>query len=621
MHLRALRLDGSGRTERVKWSSSDKAVVWVGSWGKIYARSKGTATITTTSSTYGDSRATVTVGTEPAPTSTAAPVLTTVTVAPATQSVTAGGTAQLTAVAKDQSGNTMTGVAYTWASANAAIATVDASGLVTGVAAGEVAVAATSGDRSGSSLVTVTAAPVTASEPAVTAVTLAPSSATLTVGATQQLTTTVKDQNGNTMTGLTPAYQSSNAAIATVSSSGLVSAVAAGQATITSTVSGKSATSQITVSAPVVSGTTPPPVAKGIWISKAELDALPMSGSAWTGSGEVKETADAAWTVQGIEVQASHVFNLQAMAGALVFARMYPDRAAETYRLKVVQAIRNIMAVPDDLGSSATAPNRNLGTWAIIADLINLPAYDPALDTQFRAWLVHKLDVPYQSGPKTIRLQAWQRPNNQGSWASYSLAAVSAYIGDQATLNKLAIRMRRYFGDLSAPHTEFVWRPQAENTFQVDPSRTSTWVGINPKGATRDGHHFDGIQPEDQGRGSPVQYDPADFPNNFSAVRYNEVSMKGLLGAVLILHRAGYRDLLAASDQALLRAAQWMKWAADTHAAEGYRYFTDGNESPRPLLNYFYGAGLPETRARSQLSGGAFGYTWTWWTHAGRRVN
>jgi hypothetical protein len=181
--------------------------------------------------------------------------------------------------------------------------------------------------------------------------------------------------------------------------------------------------------------------------------------------------------------------------------------------------------------------------------------------------------------------------------------------------------MRRYFGDTSAPHTQFVWRSQAENTFQVDPTRASTWVGINPKGAVRDGLNFDGIQPEDQGRGSPVQYDPADFPNNYASVRYNEVSMKGLLGAVLILHRAGFTDLLAASDQALLRAARWMKWAADTYAAKGYRYFTDANESPRPLINYFYGAGLPETRGRTQLSGGAFGYSWTFWTHAGRRLS
>jgi hypothetical protein len=60
---------------------------------------------------------------------------------------------------------------------------------------------------------------------------------------------TVKDQNGNVMTGQTVTWTTSNSAAATVNSTGLVTGVAAGSATITATSSGKSGTSSITVTA------------------------------------------------------------------------------------------------------------------------------------------------------------------------------------------------------------------------------------------------------------------------------------------------------------------------------------------------------------------------------------
>jgi len=55
------------------------------------------------------------------------------------------------------------------------------------------------------------------------------------LGATEQLTATVKDQNGATMSGASVTWSSSSASVATVSSSGLVTAVANGTTTITAT--------------------------------------------------------------------------------------------------------------------------------------------------------------------------------------------------------------------------------------------------------------------------------------------------------------------------------------------------------------------------------------------------
>lgn len=81
---------------------------------------------------------------------------------------------------------------------------------------------------------------------AVTGVTMTPATASIAVNATQQLTATVAP---STASNKTVTYGSSNTAIATVSSTGLVTGVAAGTATITVTTQdgSKTATSTITV--------------------------------------------------------------------------------------------------------------------------------------------------------------------------------------------------------------------------------------------------------------------------------------------------------------------------------------------------------------------------------------
>jgi uncharacterized protein YjdB len=84
----------------------------------------------------------------------------------------------------------------------------------------------------------------------VASVTLSPASATVSAGATQQLTATLKDASGNTLTGRTVTWTSSSAT-ATVNGSGLVTGVAAGSATITATSGAVSGTAAITVTATV----------------------------------------------------------------------------------------------------------------------------------------------------------------------------------------------------------------------------------------------------------------------------------------------------------------------------------------------------------------------------------
>ncbi len=91
---------------------------------------------------------------EPAPPP--APVATTVTVSPASATLTAlGETVRFTAEVRDQNGQVMAGAAVTWASSDASVAAVDASGLVTAAGNGTATINATAGSASGTATVTI----------------------------------------------------------------------------------------------------------------------------------------------------------------------------------------------------------------------------------------------------------------------------------------------------------------------------------------------------------------------------------------------------------------------------------------------------------------------------------
>ena len=220
----------TGRT--IGWTSSNVALATVSTSGLVTGvAAGGPVTITATSEGVSASAA-VTV--------TLAPVAS-VAVTPAPASVIIGATTQLTATLKDASDNTLTGRAVTWLSSNTALATVSATGLITGIAAGgPVTITATSEGINGTTNVTVTPVPVAT-------VSVAPGSTPLNTGGTVQLTATTKDAAGNTLAGRTISWVSSSTAVATVSTAGLVTAVGGGNATITATSEGHSGSATVAV--------------------------------------------------------------------------------------------------------------------------------------------------------------------------------------------------------------------------------------------------------------------------------------------------------------------------------------------------------------------------------------
>jgi uncharacterized protein YjdB len=121
----------------ITWASSNNAVATVSAAGLVTGTGAGNATITATSeSKTGSSTVTVT-SLPPAP-------VATVDVTPSTANIVAGSSQPLSVVTKDAGGNVLTGRVVTWASSNNAVATVSASGLVTGTGDGTATIKATS---------------------------------------------------------------------------------------------------------------------------------------------------------------------------------------------------------------------------------------------------------------------------------------------------------------------------------------------------------------------------------------------------------------------------------------------------------------------------------------------
>ncbi len=123
------------------------------------------------------------------------------------------------------------------------------SGLVTAIAAGAATITATSEGQVGTASLTVTVNPV-----ATVTVTLA--SSTLVQGAGTQATATLRDGSGNTLTGRPVTWSSASIGVASVTSTGVVTAVSPGAVLITATSEGKSGSATLTVNALTVSTVT-----------------------------------------------------------------------------------------------------------------------------------------------------------------------------------------------------------------------------------------------------------------------------------------------------------------------------------------------------------------------------
>jgi alpha-tubulin suppressor-like RCC1 family protein len=221
----------------------------------------------------------------------------TVEVTPTAAALQVGGTRQLTAVPKDEAGNVLTGRTVLWSSSAPTVATVSATGTVTAIGGGAATITASIGGRTATAAITV--------RMPVATVEVTPSTATVVVGGTQQLTAVLKDAAGGTLIGPTVTWSSSVPAVATVSSTGFVAAVAVGTVTITATSEGRSATAVLTI--------VPSPVTQQSTISVGTVN---VCGLATTGAAYCWGRNNYGQVGDGTQVDRS---TPTAVSGGLVF--------------------------------------------------------------------------------------------------------------------------------------------------------------------------------------------------------------------------------------------------------------------------------------------------------------
>jgi len=211
--------DGSTQnlTNTATWSSSNASVATINSTGLATGLGNGNSTIQAASgSVAGSTTLTVT-----------AAVLSSIAVTPANPSIRKGTTQQFTATGSYSDGSTqnLTSSA-TWSSSNASVATINSTGLASGVGNGNSTIQATSGSVTGSTTLTVTAA-------VLSSIAVTPANPSIRKGMTQQFRATGGYSDGSTQ-NLTSSvvWSSSNTSVATISSTGLASSVGTGSSTI-----------------------------------------------------------------------------------------------------------------------------------------------------------------------------------------------------------------------------------------------------------------------------------------------------------------------------------------------------------------------------------------------------
>jgi hypothetical protein len=291
--------------------------------------------------------------------------------------------------------------------------------------------------------------------------------------------------------------------------------------------------------APTAAPTAPPPVVSppssgsGIVISAADLRALPTSGPAWDA---LKQAADGSAGSPNLSDMNDNS-NVHVLAKALVYART----GVASYRTEVIVALRAVMGT--ESGGETLAVGRELAAYVIAADVIGLRSADPGLDSTFRGWLSGMLDRNLADG-SSLTATHERRPNNWGTHAGASRAAIAAYLGDTAELARAAAVFRGWAGERVA-YAGFKF---GDLWWQANPAQP---VGINPAGATIAGRSVDGVLPEEQRRTGEFSW-PAPCGN------YPHGAMDGALLTAEILQRAGYPAYQWGSN-ALLRAERWLQ--------------------------------------------------------------
>jgi hypothetical protein len=643
-----------------------------------------------------------------------------VSVSPEAATTEIGGTFQFQAEVRDQNGTVLNDVSVTWTSQTAGVASVNETGLSTGIAEGTTTIEAEVNGVTGSAVLTVQSVDDDSTPSTPSSVSVSPEAATTEIGGTFQFQAEVRDQNGTVMNDVSVTWTSQTAGVASVNGTGLSTGIAGGTTTIEAEVNGVTGSAVLTVqsadddppgdddpppSEPAAPGTvtdlrttsssnssvslaftevddgtgspahyrvryatsasnavwpggyttvtegacaepaegaqvgatftcqvpglgsgtsydfrliayryddagarvfgspsniaigetdgsaTPPSAGVGIWMDPSALAALPTSGPAWD---NVKAMADEACPTFNLSDQDNRN-NTCVMANALVYART----GQVSYLSEIMEAL-TALANMGTYSGRALAMGRNLGTYAIVADLIDLPTLNPSLDAALRTKF-RELLTTYTTGAASSLVDCHEnRPNNWGAHCGGSRAAVAVYLGDTAELARTAQVFRGFLGERSS-YTGFTFGGPSDSRDHSWECDESAPVGINPRDCMKGGRNLGGVIPDDQRRGG--SFDPDSWPPPKEL--YVWEALQGIMMQAVILRQAGY-DPFEWGDRAILRAVTFLHDVVDFPADRG-------NTWQPHIVNRYYGTSFPApVPSRYGKNVG-----WTDWTHGG----
>jgi uncharacterized protein YjdB len=320
--LTAEVLDAAGQVipgRKVVWVSSDASIASVSSNGEVTGKKVGEVQIAA-SAEGKNAIAEITVNPTP---------VATIRLSPTNRDLLVGQTVQLVAEPLDAGGAVLPGRPVIFTTNNETAVSVSNAGLVTALAPGSAIITATSEGKSAVATVTVSIVPVAS-------VVVTPANNPLVVGQTAQLTAEPRNAQGQPLVGRAILWTTSEPSVASVSSTGLVTAIAPGNATITATSEGKTGTATITVNPiPVASVTVAPPDPNVVIGGTIQLSATPRSSTgqvlteravSWgTGAPSIATVASNG-TVTGVSVGTAVIFaSVEGVIGtATVTVRQVP---------------------------------------------------------------------------------------------------------------------------------------------------------------------------------------------------------------------------------------------------------------------------------------------------------
>lgn len=404
------------------WTSRNPSVASVSALGTVVALANGTTYVV----------ATETGGTRDSALVTVSQRVSTVDVTPAVVQRYLGTTQQFTASARDARGSPIAGgLAFTWASSNTSIATIDpASGLATAVGIGVDTITATAGGITGRATLTVRSA--------ITRIVVTPDSATMvSLGDTRGVRATAYDTLNAPMNGVVFSWSSTNPSVATVTASAdsaVVTSAANGTTRIRASAQGVSGEGNVRIQqVPASAVVAPASAAIGVGgravLRATALDArgyaVPGVAFTWTSDSTAYATVDAQGVVTGVALGVSTVW--ASTTGATPIAS--GNKATVT--------VTNAVPPRIFFASSALVVGRSASTS--IPLYLSVPPAAPVTVS------VTAQDTIAFFSPATVTFAAGQTAANAtlsgrsaGTTQAYATDAQGTYAGDTVTVNVTA---------------------------------------------------------------------------------------------------------------------------------------------------------------------------------------